>query len=130
MWLASRVRYYLGSLIVFSKLFRIVLSFVCLFTLLSHAAAAKRVALIIGNENYTNLALLANPVSDAKATAALLIKNGFTVHRPLSRKLRQSNARQCLPRTRPTHLGYEKDDKEKNNRRGDRKKSAGKQPKS
>jgi Caspase domain/WD domain, G-beta repeat len=40
---------------------------------------AKRVALVIGIENYTHLQPLANPLRDARATAALLSKNGFVV---------------------------------------------------
>lgn len=43
-------------------------------------AAARRVALIIGNSNYSSLSRLRNPVTDARAVAAELIKNGFEVY--------------------------------------------------
>jgi len=39
----------------------------------------KRVALIIGNDKYTTLAELKNPVCDAKAVAFLLQRHGFEV---------------------------------------------------
>jgi hypothetical protein len=43
----------------------------------SAALAEKRVALIIGNSNYKNVAKLPNPVHDATAVAALLRSAGF-----------------------------------------------------
>src|SRR5215475_13730284 len=41
------------------------------------ALAEKRVALVIGNGAYQNVAKLSNPVKDANAIAALLQKAGF-----------------------------------------------------
>ena len=43
-------------------------------------AAAKRVALVIGNGAYANAPTLPNPPNDAKAIAADLEKLGFEVH--------------------------------------------------
>jgi uncharacterized caspase-like protein len=43
------------------------------------AFAEKRVALVIGNSAYQNVAKLPNPVNDARATVALLKKAGFDV---------------------------------------------------
>jgi formylglycine-generating enzyme required for sulfatase activity len=42
-------------------------------------AAAKRIALVIGNSDYQHLSTLANPVPDAKAVAASLREHGFEV---------------------------------------------------
>ena len=52
-----------------------------LFVLLpaASALAEKRVALIIGNSNYTNVQKLPNPTRDASAIAALLKDAGFDV---------------------------------------------------
>ena len=43
------------------------------------ALADKRVALVIGNSNYTNVQKLPNPTKDASAIAALLKGAGFDV---------------------------------------------------
>ena len=43
------------------------------------ASAERRVALIIGNSNYKNVQLLANPARDATAVGALFKKAGFEV---------------------------------------------------
>lgn len=43
------------------------------------ARAEKRVALVIGNQAYTNLSILNNPVADASSLATLLAVNGFDV---------------------------------------------------
>ena len=43
-------------------------------------AAAKRVALVVGNGGYANAPTLPNPPNDAKAIAAELEKLGFEVH--------------------------------------------------
>lgn len=43
------------------------------------ALAEKRVALVIGNSNYANVARLPNPVKDARAIAAALTRLGFDV---------------------------------------------------
>ena len=43
------------------------------------ALAEKRVALVIGNSNYKNAALLPNPANDAAAIAATLKGAGFDV---------------------------------------------------
>jgi uncharacterized caspase-like protein len=43
------------------------------------ALAEKRVALVIGNSNYKNAALLPNPANDAKAIADTLKGAGFDV---------------------------------------------------
>lgn len=46
---------------------------------LAPAAAAKRVALVVGIGDYQHLSSLANPVPDAKAVAAALREHGFEV---------------------------------------------------
>src|SRR5262245_26460400 len=43
------------------------------------AAAAKRVALVVGNENYTSLTRLYNPKRDAQRLADMLARHGFDV---------------------------------------------------
>src|ERR1700688_2713574 len=43
------------------------------------ASAAKRVALVLGNSNYKNAAVLPNPVNDAAAVAATLRGAGFDI---------------------------------------------------
>src|SRR5207244_3622710 len=44
------------------------------------AMAEKRVALVIGNSAYTNVAKLANPRNDSTAIAAALTRLGFSVN--------------------------------------------------
>jgi len=58
--------------------FRIVLCAVCLLGL-PVAAQAKRVALVIGNDEYENISPLKKAVNDAGAIATSLRKLGFTV---------------------------------------------------
>jgi hypothetical protein len=48
------------------------------FAVDSPASAETRVALVIGNANYANVARLGNPISDAQTVAAALRKVGFT----------------------------------------------------
>jgi hypothetical protein len=43
------------------------------------ASAEKRVALVLGNSNYKNAAVLPNPVNDAAAVAATLKGAGFDI---------------------------------------------------
>src|SRR5258707_6562267 len=43
------------------------------------ASAEKRVALVLGNSNYKNAAVLPNPVNDASAVAATLKGAGFVI---------------------------------------------------
>jgi caspase domain-containing protein len=50
-----------------------------LFSAIDGAHAERRVALIVGNTAYQNVAPLPNPVNDAAAIAALLKKSGFDV---------------------------------------------------
>jgi uncharacterized caspase-like protein len=58
-----------------SKLFLVVgLLFVC-----QPALAEKRVALVVGNSNYKNAAVLPNPANDAAAVAATLKGAGFDI---------------------------------------------------
>src|SRR5262245_46945561 len=45
----------------------------------SQAMAEKRIALVIGNSNYTAVAALPNPANDAKAMATFLTSAGFEV---------------------------------------------------
>ncbi len=54
---------------------------VVVFAATSTPSTAKRVALIIGVQEYKHLEPLANPVRDAQATSDLLSKNGFLVHK-------------------------------------------------
>ena len=49
------------------------------FIAAAHASADKRVALVIGNSAYRNVAALANPSSDAASIAAMLKSAGFDV---------------------------------------------------
>ncbi len=53
----------------------------------AHAEASRRVALVIGNGDYSTLAKLSNPVTDARVIAAALKARGFAVseHYDLSR---------------------------------------------
>jgi len=58
------------------------LSLLTFFAILVFAAApaeARRVALIIGNSNYSALSKLVNPVPDAKAVAGVLKAHGYEV---------------------------------------------------
>src|SRR5271170_2529748 len=50
-----------------------------LFLLCQPAWAAKRVALVVGNSAYQNVALLPNPVNDGATIAAMLKNAGFDV---------------------------------------------------
>ncbi len=52
---------------------------ITLFFPISVSAEARRVALVIGNEQYERLGALNNPVRDAKAIAAQLRSHGFEV---------------------------------------------------
>ncbi len=49
--------------------------------LVAPAQAEKRVALVIGNSAYQNVARLPNPVNDAAAVTAAFEKTGFAVHK-------------------------------------------------
>ena len=52
------------------------------FLLISTAVSGQenRIALVIGNSNYTDLSVLKNPVNDAEAIANQLAYLGFTVY--------------------------------------------------
>jgi Caspase domain len=65
---------------VFQLTLRLIVLLLSFFVFMAAAQAAKRVALIIGVQKYTQLSPLANPVRDAIVTADLLGKNGFLVH--------------------------------------------------
>jgi len=69
---------------------------ICSMWLLSQPAfAEKRVALVIGNSAYQNVALLANPANDAGAMAAMLKSAGFDVV-ALKRDLKANEMRRAL----------------------------------
>lgn len=70
----------MGACRVFRSSLRLSVFCLAIFLLIPTSQAAKRVALIIGVQNYKHLQPLANPVRDARATAGLLSKNGFLVH--------------------------------------------------
>src|SRR5437763_1343480 len=55
------------------------LIFFSVLVLAAVPAEARRVALIIGNNNYSALSKLINPVPDAKAIASVLKAHGFEV---------------------------------------------------
>jgi len=59
----------------------IALMLIIVFGVISHseASAERRVALVIGNAEYKNTAVLANPRNDAQAIAAALTRLGFDV---------------------------------------------------
>jgi uncharacterized caspase-like protein len=59
----------------FSKLFFVA----ALLLVCQPASAEKRVALVLGNSNYKNAAVLPNPVNDAAAVAATLKGAGFDI---------------------------------------------------
>ena len=50
---------------------------VALILFMSHAAEAKRVALVIANSRYQSVAALPNPAADARLIAASLRRAGF-----------------------------------------------------
>jgi uncharacterized caspase-like protein len=65
---------------------RFVMNFSCKFFLVAAlllvcqpASAEKRVALVVGNSNYKNAAMLPNPANDAAAVAATLKGAGFDI---------------------------------------------------
>ena len=60
-----------------AKIFLVPIIMVCLLAI-EPAEASKRLALVVGNGNYSDLPL-ANPVNDAKAIAEKLRKLGFSV---------------------------------------------------
>jgi Caspase domain/Putative peptidoglycan binding domain len=57
----------------------LILSFICLIFTAGAASAEKRVAFVVGNGAYKNVAPLPNPSVDAKAMAATLRNVGFEV---------------------------------------------------
>lgn len=61
------------------KLYRWVLAAAALLTVSQPAFAEKRVALVLGNSAYLNVAPLANPVNDSAKIAATLKNAGFDV---------------------------------------------------
>ncbi len=63
----------------FVKLYRWVLAAAALLAVAQPAFAEKRVALVIGNSAYQNVAPLANPVNDSTRIAATLKDAGFDV---------------------------------------------------
>jgi uncharacterized caspase-like protein len=63
----------------FVKLYRYVLAAAALLAVSQPALAEKRVALVIGNSAYQNVAPLANPVNDSTRIAATLKDAGFDV---------------------------------------------------
>jgi formylglycine-generating enzyme required for sulfatase activity len=69
---------------------------ICLMWFSSQSASAdKRVALVIGNSTYQNVALLSNPANDAGAMAAMLKSAGFDVV-ALKRDLKANEMRRAL----------------------------------
>ena len=60
-----------------------------LFFLVPGLAAAEKVALVIGNSQYRNVATLPNPTRDADAVARALVAQGFNV--VLAKDLRRSD---------------------------------------
>jgi uncharacterized caspase-like protein len=56
---------------------RLAVLFCCAFASLTGAGAEKRVALVIGNSNYRDVPVLANPRNDAEDVAAALKRLGF-----------------------------------------------------
>jgi uncharacterized caspase-like protein len=66
-------------MIGFVKLYRWVLAAAALLAVSQPALAEKRVALVIGNSAYQNVAPLANPVNDSTRIAATLKDAGFDV---------------------------------------------------
>ncbi|MBN8993265.1 MAG: caspase family protein [Rhizobiales bacterium] len=63
----------------FVKLYRCVLAAAALLAVSQPAFAEKRVALVLGNAAYQNVAPLANPVNDSARIAATLKEAGFDV---------------------------------------------------
>src|SRR3982074_1171995 len=61
------------------KLHRLVLAAAALLVVCQPAFAEKRVALVLGNSAYQNVAKLPNPVNDGAAIAATLKDAGFDV---------------------------------------------------
>ena len=61
------------------RYFTIFLSLICMLFAADAAKADKRVAFVVGNGNYKNVAALPNPPIDAKAMAATLRNVGFDV---------------------------------------------------
>ena len=57
--------------------------FLMLLLLASPLVANDKVALVIGNSNYTEIGSLSNPLNDANAVADRLKKLGFTILRPV-----------------------------------------------
>jgi uncharacterized membrane protein YgcG len=57
----------------------LILSLICMMFAASAASAEKRVAFVVGNGTYKNVAALPNPPIDAKAMAAALRNVGFDV---------------------------------------------------
>ena len=71
------------------SLFRLtLLAFSCLFFAMPSFAQERRVALVIGNSDYTALPELRNPENDAQTLSATLANLGFTVY--LANNLKQS----------------------------------------
>ena len=64
---------------VSQKLYRLALAATALLFVSGPAFAEKRVALVLGNSNYQNVAPLANPVNDGAKIAATLKDAGFDV---------------------------------------------------
>src|SRR5688572_4005632 len=64
---------------VSQKLYRCALAATALLFVSGPAFAEKRVALVLGNSNYQNVAPLANPVNDSARIAATLKEAGFDV---------------------------------------------------
>src|SRR5262252_1400867 len=60
----------------------------------SQAMAENRIALVIGNSNYTSVSALPNPANDAKAMANFLTSAGFQVLQ--APDLKQSDMRRTI----------------------------------
>src|ERR1700692_1580818 len=61
------------------RIFTVLLSLICMLFTANVARADKRVAFVVGNGTYKNVAQLPNPPIDAKAMAAVLRNVGFAV---------------------------------------------------
>jgi hypothetical protein len=57
----------------------IAVTWLALVCALAPAYAEKRVALVVGNSKYTNIAPLRNPANDARLIADTLLSLGFTL---------------------------------------------------
>src|ERR1700681_1049793 len=61
------------------RIFTVLLSLICMLFTANAAIADRRVAFVVGNGAYKNVAQLPNPAIDAKAMAGVLRNVGFDV---------------------------------------------------